>query len=256
MDALLRETHAAERRHFWYSGFHGFVRPLLAAAVRGDRSRRVLDAGCGTGANLGLLAEFGVACGIDVTLSGLLLGRRGGTRRVACATACRLPFPAGVFDVVTSFDVLYCLEDADERAAIAEMFRVLRPGGGAVVSVPAFDALRGEHSVFVHERRRYTRAGLRAALEHAGFRIERLTCTNAVLFFPLLVKRSWQRARGLPHPEHARSDFWQPPAPLNALLAGFLRAEAHLVRLIDLPFGSTVVCLARKPPAEPPANAA
>ena len=138
MDALLRETHAAERRHFWYSGFHGFVRPLLAAAVRGDRSRRVLDAGCGTGANLGLLAEFGVACGIDVTLSGLLLGRRGGTRRVACATACRLPFPAGVFDVVTSFDVLYCLEDADERAAIAEMFGVLRPGGGAVVSVPAF----------------------------------------------------------------------------------------------------------------------
>lgn len=256
MDALIRETHAAERRHFWYRGFRSFVRPFLAAAVRGGRPRRLLDAGCGTGANLGLLAELGVACGIDLTLSGLLLGRERGARRVACATACRMPFVAAVFDVVTSFDVLYCLEDAEERAAIAEMFRVLRPGGGAVVSVPAFEALRGEHSVFVHERRRYTRAGLRAALERAGFRIERLTCTNALLFLPLLAVRSWQRARGLPPPAEARSDFRQPPAIVNSLLAALLRAEARLVRLVDLPFGSTVVCLARKPRPEPPGDAA
>ena len=254
MDAVLRETHTAEQRHFWYQGFRSFVRPLLANALQGNRPRRLLDAGCGTGANLALLAEFGVACGIDLTLSGLMLGRECGARRTACATACRLPFLPAAFDAVTSFDVLYCLEDEDERTAIAEMFRVLRPGGGAVVSVPAFDALRGEHSVFVHERRRYTRARLRAALEHAGFRIERLTCTNACLFLPLLAMRSWQRARGLPPPDHARSDFRQPPALLNALLAGLLRAEARLVRLIDLPFGSSVVCLARKPRAQlPPA---
>ena len=253
---MLLETHAAEQRHFWYAGFRRFVLPFVHAAVRGGRSRRLLDAGAGTGANLGLLARFGDPYGLDLALSGLILGRQYGARRVVCASACNIPFPSAAFDVVTSFDVLYCLDDAGERAAIAEMFRVLRPGGGAVVSVPAFDALRGEHSVFVHERRRYTRARLRAALEHAGFRIERLTCTNAFLFLPLLAMRSWQRARGLPRLEEARSDFRQPPALLNSLLAGMLRVEARLVRLIDLPFGSTVVCLARKPPAEPPANAA
>ena len=92
---------------------------------------------------------------------------------------------------------------------------VLRPGGTAVFSVPAFDVLRGEHAVFAHERRRYTRPGLRALLDSAGFRIERLTCTNATLFVPLLLRRTWQRTRGLPQPEQARSDFRLPPAAVN-----------------------------------------
>ena len=256
MDTLLRETHAAEQQHFWYRGFRCFVRPLLAAAANGERPRRLLDAGCGTGANLGLLAEFGDAHGFDVTLSGLLLGRGYGARREACATACRMPFPTATFDVVTSFDVLYCLDDAEERASIGEMFRVLRPGGSAVVSVPAFDMLRGDHAVFSHERRRYTRGKLGAALDRAGFRIERLTCTNAALFLPLLTLRCWQRARGLPPPGEACSDFRQPPAIVNSLLAALLSVEARLVRLIDLPFGSTVVCLASKPRRETPADAA
>lgn len=256
MDAMLRETHAAEQRHFWYRGFRCFMRPILAAATRGERPRRLLDAGCGTGANLGFLAEFGAAYGFDLTLSGLVRGRGYGARRVACANACRMPFPAAAFDVVTSFDVLYCLDDAEERATIDEMFRVLRPGGHALVSVPAFDALRGDHSVFVHERRRYTRGRLHDALDRAGFRIQRLTCTNAVLFLPLLAIRSWQRARGLRRPGEARSDFRQPPAIVNALLGALLAAEARIVRLIDLPLGSTVVCVARKPHPEPPADSA
>ena len=106
-----------------------------------------------------------------------------------------------------------------------------------------------------------------------------MTCTNTVLFLPLLVARSWQRARGLPTPEQARSDFRQPPALVNDvlepgecavvrpsdfrqppalvndLLSALLSVEARVVRLTDLPFGSTVVCLARKPLPEPPADA-
>ena len=112
MDAMLRETHAAEQRHFWYHGFRRFMRPILAAAARGERPRRLLDAGCGTGANLDLLAEFGAAYGCDLTLSGLVRGRGHGARRVTCANACRVPFPAAAFDIVTSFDVLYCLDES------------------------------------------------------------------------------------------------------------------------------------------------
>lgn len=256
MEALLRETHDAERRHFWYAGFRCFVRPLVAAAVAtvGREQPRLLDAGCGTGTNLALLNAFGDAHGFDVTLSGLVLGRTTGARRVACATASRMPFADAAFDVVTSFDLLQCLDESTERDAVAEMFRVLRPGGAAVVSVAAFDALRGEHAVFGGEQRRYTRRRLRAALTPAGFRIERLTCSNALLFVPLLARRTWQRARGLPPAGEARSDFRQPPAVVNAMLAALLAIEAQAARFVDLPFGSTLLCLARKPRAEPIAN--
>jgi SAM-dependent methyltransferase len=249
METVLRETHDAEQRHFWYRGFRRFVHPLLAVAA-GAGPVRLLDAGCGTGANLALLSEFGQAWGFDLTLSGLVLGRARGAQ-VACATAAQMPFADGAFDVVTSFDVLYCLEEGTERVAVEEMFRVLRPGGAVLISVPAFDCLRGEHSVFVEERRRYTRARLRDLLGQTGFRIERLTCTNATLFVPLLVRRSWQRLRGLRHGRNARSDFRQPPAAVNGLLGALLAFEARIVERIDLPFGSTIVCLARKPGRTP-----
>ena len=251
MDALLHETHSAEQRHFWYRGFRRFVRPLLASAAAAvadvERRPRVLDAGCGTGANLGLLDEFGNAYGFDLTLSGLRLGRARGPCRVVVADAPRMPFADATFDIVTSFDVLACLDDRAQHDAIRETYRVLRPGGAAVISVPAFDVLRGEHAVFTHELRRYTRGGLCTLLDSAGFCPERVTCTNATLFVPLLIRRTWQRTRGLPHREQARSDFRLPPAAINRLLAGLLWLEAAVVARMDLPFGSTVVCLARKP---------
>ena len=253
MDAVLRETLRAEKRHFWYRGFRGFVRPLLAAAT-GNKAVRVLDVGCGTGANLAMLGEFGDACGFDLSVSGLMLGRSCGAHRVACATASQMPFADAAFDVVTSFDVLYCLDEETERATVAEMYRVLRPGGAAVVSVPAFDCLRGEHSVFVHERRRYTRTRLRTLLDATGFGVERMTCTNATLFVPLLATRTWQRVRGLRPRGQARSDFRQPPPAVNGLLAALLALEARFLELIDLPFGSTIVCLARKPQTDTTAN--
>ncbi len=247
MDALLQETHEAERRHFWFRGLRGFARPLLAYATSGVGAARLLDAGCGTGANLALLSDFGDAYGFDLTLSGLTRGFADGTRRLACATAQSVPFADATFDVVTSFDVLYCLDELDEGAAVAEMFRLLRPGGAAIINVPAFAALRGEHSVFGGELRRYTRPRLRRALELAGFRVERMTCTNACIFLPLLALRTWQRLRGLPVRAAARSDFGRPPALVNAVLSAVLIAEARVVRWVDLPLGSSILCLARKP---------
>ena len=75
------------------------------------------------------------------------------------------PFPSGLFDLATSFDVLYSLEEPDERAAVGELFRVLKPGGFLVVNVAAMPMLTGDHSVLSHERRRYTRSTLRLRKE-------------------------------------------------------------------------------------------
>jgi len=127
------------------------------------------------------------------------------------------------------------------------MFRVLKPGGFAVVNVAAMEILRGDHSVLSHELRRYSRNDLRARLSAAGFRIERLTYTNITLFLPLLLARAHQRRRGLRGESEAQKEITVPPAPLNALLTGLLWLESLYLRRFDAPAGSSLLCLARKP---------
>jgi SAM-dependent methyltransferase len=250
MDRLIAATARAERDHFWFRGFRAFVRPLLARATPARRPLRVLDCGCGTGNNLALLEPLGAAFGIDLTWSALTYARESGKTRIARASAARLPFPDASFDLVTSFDVFQCLSDADEPAAAAEIQRVLRPGGHALLNVAAMDLLWGDHSILAHEVRRYSRARLRDILAGAGFDILRLTYTNMSLFPVLYLVRFVQRLRGLPASddvEGATREITIPPAPLNALFSGVLLIEAALARRINLPFGSSIICLARKP---------
>ena len=243
MDRLLEATAKAERDHFWFRGFRRFVTPLLARAAAGRSNLRSLDCGCGTGHNLALLRRHGRAFGIDVTLSGLQYAASHGERQVARASAASLPFAEGVFDLVTSFDVIYSLPDDLERDAVAEMFRVLKPGGHLVLNAAALEALRGNHSVLSSEVRRYSKAGLTRVLERAGFRILWMSYTNATILPMLLGVRLVQRISG--HQESS-GEISIPAAPVNLALSGLLALEAGALRFVGMPAGSSVLCLAQK----------
>jgi hypothetical protein len=127
------------------------------------------------------------------------------------------------------------------------MYRLLRPGGYALVNVAAMEVLRGDHSVLSREKRRYSRGDLRRRLEAAGFMVERITYTNATLFLPMVLGRALQRRRGLKAEGETEQEITVPPAPLNALLTATVRAESLWLRWFDEPFGSSLLCLARKP---------
>ncbi len=243
MDRLLEATARAERDHFWFRGFRRFVEPLVAAATRGQRPP-ILDCGCGTGHNLTLLRRYGDAYGIDLTWAGLQYAASRGERRVARATAGRLPFGDSRFGLVTSFDVLYSLPDEVERETISEMYRVLQPGGTLIVNVAALDALKGNHSVLSNEIRRYSRPDLTRRLEAAGFRVTRATYTNFSILPMVLAVRLKQRLAGA-HVE-SQDEISVPPAPVNALLAGLLAVEATALRLVNMPVGSSLLAVARK----------
>ena len=247
VEHLLHATAVAEARHFWFRGFRTFVEPLVERATRGRTRPRILDCGCGTGANVAWLGRYGEAYGFDLTPAGLAIGRARGQHRLARASVDAAPFPAEAFDLVTSFDVLYALETPVERAAVAEMCRLTRPGGFVIVNVAAMDVLHGDHSVLSHEIRRYSRDSLSRLLSGAGFAIVRLTYTNATLFLPMLAVRAWQRWRGLPSEEYAQQDVQVPVAPVNLALTGLLKAESMWLRAFDNPFGSSLLCLAKKP---------
>lgn len=243
MDRLLDATARAEREHFWFHGFRRFVAPLLARAAAGRTNLRILDCGCGTGNNLRMLRRYGRALGIDVTFSGLAYARAQGERLVARASALTLPFSDEAFDLVTSFDVIYAFDDAMTAAALSEMYRVLVPGGHMVLNVAALPILRGNHSVLGGEVQRYTRRGLRAHLEKAGFSIVRLTYTNASILPLIAGVRFAQRLRG--HHE-SNAEMSVPWAPINKALAGLLAIESAALKVVDMPLGSSLLTLAKK----------
>jgi len=246
MDRLLEATARAERDHFWFHGFRRFVRPLLARAAAGRSTISILDCGCGTGNNLLMLREYGRACGIDITFSGLAYARDRGERQVARASATRLPFAAGRFDLVTSFDVLYAFDDEMERDALNEMYRVLRPGGQILINVAALKVLTGNHSVLGGEVRRYHRRELADHLTRTGFTVLRITYTNFTLL-PIVAGVRWsQRLAG--HHESTQ-EMTVPSAPVNTTLSALLAIEAAALRFVNMPLGSSLLALAQKPRA-------
>jgi ubiquinone/menaquinone biosynthesis C-methylase UbiE len=265
MDPLLEATARAERDHFWFRGFRRFVTPLVeraAAAGSGSPGRQaagnrleILDCGAGTGHNLTWLARYGRPTGVDLTWSGLAHAKSAGHSRLVRASAAALPFRDSSFDLVTSFDLLQCLPGESEKAAVQEIRRVLRPAGHLVVNVAAFEGLRGNHSVLSHEVRRYNRARLRSLLDRAGFHVLAMSYTNATTLPLVAGVRAIQRVSGLASSDTesaATREITTPPAPINAALSGLLRMEALLVRLVPLPFGSSLIALATADTARDP----
>ena len=245
MDGLLDATALAEERHFWFRGLRRNARTLLEVALNGRPVELIIDCGAGTGRNLDWLQTIGPAVGLELSPTGVRHAKAHG-RRVTRGSVTLLPFRDASADVVTSFDVFVCLDDAAERQAAREMWRVLKPGGVALINTAALSVLYGAHSEFSGEHRRYTRPRLRTVLVEAGFSIERMSFTNMVTFPVLLAVRSFDRLTGR-KVNGAEADLAIPPAPVNVAFDAALRAESALLRLANLPIGSSILCVARKP---------
>ena len=245
MAGLLELTALAEPTHFWFEGFRATIRPVLEEIAAGRRGLRLLDCGCGTGYNLRhLLQPLGRAYGFDLSKDAMRRGREAGLP-IARGNVQQIPFRSGFFDVATSFDVLQSVPD--DRAAMSEIARVLKPGGYAVLNVTALDFLRGDHSDVWGEVRRYTPRGARALLRAAGLDPVRIGFVFASILPMVLGIRLAQRLmRPLRRPV-GDEDLALPAAPVNAALAALLRGEAALARRVPMPFGSSLLVVGRKP---------
>jgi ubiquinone/menaquinone biosynthesis C-methylase UbiE len=234
-----------EDQHWWYLGMETISRAILNRHVPPVSNRQILDAGCGTGAAMAnYLPEYGAVSGFDISPLALGMCRLRKLKRLAQASVMEIPFVSGSFDIVTSFDVMVIV-DRDVRT-VEEFFRVLRPGGFLLLRVAAYDWLRGEHDVTVRTAHRYTVREVARLLSDAGFDIVHLTYTNTLLF-PLaagkrLLERLWPPAPDASDLTFARGVF-------DGLLRRILASEALIASRASLPFGLSVVALARKPAA-------
>lgn len=229
---------------WWYRGLRHHV---LAAIQPPGPTFDLLDAGCGSGGMLARVrARFPQASltALDFVSRALeLTAERNIGAKLVQASADRLPLKAAEFDVVLSLDVLVS-RDLDDRDAMREMHRVLRPGGQLVVNVAAFDFLRGTHDTATRMARRYTRPRLRQLLRSAGFHIENLSYWNMSLLPAVAVMRWASRAKA-DNPD-VPSDLAPMWSPLNATLSAVAHAELAASRRVPLPFGTSLFAVARK----------
>lgn len=246
---------ALEDGHWWYRGLRRLVVSLLDGieddslpARSADGALRLLDAGAGTG---GMLRTFATAMGsrdrelalvaVDVSeLACATTRRRVDGAETHQASVLALPFDEGTFDVALCLNVLEHGQ-VEPDIALAELHRVLSPGGAAIVNVSAYQWLLSYHDEAVGQVRRFDRQGLRAALERAQFRVERVSYWNSVLF-PFMVLRRKVLPRG-----DGGSDVRPVGRLADAVGRWALLVEhALIVRGFDLPFGGGVIAVARR----------
>ena len=233
-----------EDHHWWYLGMERITCSLLERALppeRETRPLRILDAGCGTGAVMKYLAQYGEVTGLDFSADALRFSRQRGHPRLVQASVLHVPLASGVFDVLVSFDVL-SESGVDDEHALREFARLLKPGGIALLRLPAYQWMRGRHDVAVNVAHRYTRGEVIDKLRASGLTPVHTSYANTFLF-PIAAAKRWSE-RFLPQQDG--SDLTLDPGTSNRLLRTILSAEAPLITSIGLPFGLTITALAHK----------
>jgi SAM-dependent methyltransferase len=233
----------AEERSFWFRARNELIAWALSTYFPDAAS--FLEVGCGTGFVLsGLHRRFP-----QVDLSGGELFAAGldtAAWRVPAAAlyqldARRIPFDAE-FDVIGAFDVLEHVEE--DEIVLAEMARAVKPGGGALITVPQHPQLWSDVDDFSRHRRRYRRSDLRTKLERAGFGIVRLT-SFVTLLLPAMAASRLRQRKG-PEGFDPLAEYRHGPL-VHSALGWAMALERSLIRLgLSLPAGGSLLAVARR----------
>jgi SAM-dependent methyltransferase len=232
-----------EDEHWWYRQLRRVVRWHLERFVPNWRDAAILDAGCGTGANLAALEGPGRRVGLDAAPEALAGCRTRALPSLVRGDATRLPFADASFDVALSMSVIYHQWVRDPAQALGELARVLAPGGVLLVDVPAYPSLFSSHDEAVMTARRFRARALRALVEQSGFEVLRITHWMTLLF-----PAAWI-ARKLAFFAKGRDfETTEPTAAggRNGAIDALMRVEAALWRRVPLPFGVSIHCVARR----------
>jgi SAM-dependent methyltransferase len=232
-----------EGSHWWFVGRRAILESFLKdikGSIRDPQSPfRILDVGCGTGANLEMLSQFGEAEGVDVSDDALEFCRQKGLK-VQKGLAEEMPFADESFDIVTALDVVEHLDD--DVAGLKEMNRVMTQEGRALIFVPAFMWLWGVQDDISNHRIRYTRAQIVERLRKAGFEVERATYANITFFAPVLAGRTIMKLTGLKPASENNINI----SALNGLFGKIFSAESIWLKRANIPFGVSIVIVAKK----------
>lgn len=243
MDAAAYAIEAAvEQNHWWFVGRRGlFARRIAGLHVPKDA--RVLDLGTSTGTNLRMLRDVGMTnvVGLDLSDEAIRFCDEKGLGKVHKGDITAIPFPDRSFDMVLATDIIEHVDD--DARALAEVARVLKPAGKAIITVPAFRSLWGPQDELAFHKRRYRMAPLVAKAERAGLTVRDKFHFNFLLFAPIYVARRILSVI----PNRIRSENEINGPLVNRILSAIFEADLRVAPHLRPPFGVSIFLLVERP---------
>jgi SAM-dependent methyltransferase len=231
--------HSLEDHYWWFVGRRTLALGLLRRYVKAQP--RILDLGCGTGIISREMGEWADVVSLDMSPIALKFCQGRGLTQLVRADGTALPLAGERADALIGLDIFEHIDD--HVKAFQETYRVLEPGGLLVLSVPAFKWLWGPHDVALMHFRRYTKPEVDARLREVGFEIVKSSYSVFFLFPIVAIIRFFEkRKKGEPKASLAPLPGW-----VNSVLIRIQAAEAWFIHRVNLPWGSSVVVVARKP---------
>ena len=235
-----------EAHHWWFRARRAIVRDMLQRRYHGAGAP-VVDLGCGTGGMLPLLSEFGPVVGLDpAPLAREYCRTKLNMEVIDGSLPDRVPLASDHYGLAALFDVIEHVDD--DVATLREAWRILKPGGLAVITVPACPWLWARHDEVNEHKRRYTRAELQRKILQAGFRAPRLSYYNFWFLPAIATVRLGQKLAGRfyrPSPDNC--DLSLSPRWINRILEQVMSSERFLLRYLRLPWGASLIATAEKP---------
>ena len=243
MDTQLEfEALHQESSSWWSVARRELLRDAVSSSLGKKREARILDLGCTAQLDFAGSPNFRVL-NAHRSLPLLAFRQIEGDQNLICTSLEELGLTSNAFDVVVAGDILQSV--SDDLVTLRELRRVLKDGGWLCLTVPAYPFLWGEEDETRGHQRRYTASELRRQLNNCGFEISRVSYFVACGFLPSVVERV---SKNIFSKSIARRSLGAvTPNWANGAMVRVLDAERHLIRYINLPFGTRLVCWARKP---------
>jgi len=230
--------HKLEKYDWWFLGRQDLIKKLVMKYS--SEGEFILDLGCSGGKAIEKLKQRKVY-GLDISFDAVLKARKAGLKNIINGDAQNIPIKDGTFDLVVCSDLLEHIKK--DKQTVNEIHRVLKKGGIALIFVPAFKFLWGQHDIVNQHLRRYSKRGF-VKLLGKKFIIRRLFFWNFFLFFPLFLFKFVRRFK----PGNPVSDqFLKVPKLINSFFLSILGIENKLVgRGINFPFGVSLIAVLEK----------
>lgn len=237
-----RLMYELEDNYWWCRGLRDLLASTIQRTFGQELSYRILDAGCGTGSMLKSLNRYERAFGVDVSEVALEYCRRRKLRRILRASTSALPFCDGSFDMALSIDVLCQRAVNDDMIALSEIHRILKKDGILLINLPAHDHLRRDQDESAHNRQRYSLDELACKIKKNRFRIIKISyrCSFLLPVIALIALINRNKKK------EPRSELKHVARPVNFILYRLLVLENRLMEKLNIPFGSSIFCVARK----------